>query len=621
MPTAPKKKAPKHTSVSAKNKDEKKTVHANESEEKEVRQTTTDISVIIEEDEALLEEDTDITSIYELDDEDPIDMTKMDQKKSRGKWVIGGLVIAILIAAAGYFGYQILQQDFSNQNGEVELSIVVDEKVASGDVVTIEVEYVNNQRADITSGELEIFYPDGFRFESASVEPIDSSNKVWSIDKVRSGTGGKIRVVGQLVGEKDEEKEFSTLLTYQPENFSQNFQESASQSVLITSSVVQLEIDAPQQVQSGSLFSYDVTFTNNSQVALNDAKVVVQYPEGFDFDDASIDPFRSDNEWRFETLEPGESEDMSITGTLEGKSGKTKEFIFQLGIIELDNTFNIQIEKTTLIVIVNPELEITIDAPETVDPGDDVPITITVKNTSEAEIKNLGIVLQLDDAFTEETNEFEVIEKLSPFEEEQITYTGKLKKNGKSSGEHTLSAHVASAVVEGNEVSFSNKAKASIKVRGDLSIIAQGRYFSDDLTRIGVGPLPPVVNSETTYIVQWNISNGANPLSALSMTTTIPETVLWGTNASAGIVYDSATRQVSYTADSVQANTETALQFEVTVVPTNDDLNKLLVLTGETIVEAHDDVTDEPVSEILNRITSDLPGDEGAKGKGVVEGS
>ncbi|MFC1598352.1 CARDB domain-containing protein [Patescibacteria group bacterium] len=586
------------------------------------KEAATEFSTISEVD---LENDADITSLYDVDDEGPVDMTKMEQRHGRGRKIaIAAAVIIILLGAVAYLGYRIFNKGFgeTNINGDVEFSLSIEDKVASGDVVTIEVEYENKKNVALSTGTIEVIYPDGFYFQSASPEASAESNRLFEIKNVQPGAGGKIRITGQLVGVKGEDKEITALMTYQPKNFSHDFQETAEATVHITSSIVELNVDVPSQVQSGQEMTYKVEFTNTAKLPLQNVKILMGYPEGFTYSSSSLEPHGINTEWRIESLEPNETQTLSIDGTIEGESGDTKEFNFQLGLIELDNTFNVQMEQTSLVVIVNPEIDLSIEASDLVRPGDEVPVKVTVKNTSEAELSDVKVKLEMDgELFKDSEYKFDTIKKLSPQDSEELEHTITLKNKDDAKQELTLTATVTSAVVEGNEVSFPNSAEAIMKVRGSFAVIAEGRYFDDDLTKIGSGPLPPVVNQETTYIIRWTITNGANQIEDLWVTTTLPDSVIWIKDASKAIEYDSSTRQVSYTKDKVQANTEVDLEFSVTVAPTNDDLNKLLVLTGETVVSAVDKFTGEEISQQLDRITTDLPNDEGAKGKGVVEGS
>ncbi|MBU1933816.1 hypothetical protein KKE87_01040, partial [Patescibacteria group bacterium] len=62
-------------------------------------------------------------------------------------------------------------------------------------------------------------------------------------------------------------------------------------------------------------------------------------------------------------------------------------------LLEPDGKFNLQVEKSSLILIVNPNLELSLSAPEFTQLGGEIKYKIKVKNTSEAEVNNLEITL------------------------------------------------------------------------------------------------------------------------------------------------------------------------------------------------------------------------------------
>ncbi len=585
----------------------------------EAGQTHDDSELLVE----IEEGPSDISSLYDLDD-NPVDMTKMDQTPRRRWWILGLAGFAILLLAIGYFGYRVFSKDFGQTgDGGVDVSIEMEKKTASGDLVTLEVEYENTKGVDLRAAELELFYPDGFFYKSATEEPEDDTGRIFELGEVKSGTGGKIQITGQLVGAKGDDKQFSALLTYQPKNFSNDFQASAEASINISSSIIQLEADVPAQAQSGQEIAYKLTFKNTANLPLENVKILIEYPKGFTYTGADIEPRGTNNDWRIDSVAAGAQESITVRGTLDGESGDTKEFRAQFGVVEIDNSFTVQSQLSSLIVVINPEVELTLSAPELVSSQEEVQFTVKVKNTSEAELRDLKIKLEFTgDLIKDESHGFDLIEKLSPFSEEEMTYTVTTKKTENVENKTLdVKAVIAKAKVEGKEVTFPNEASATVKLRGSLTATVEGRYFDDDLSKIGSGPLPPVVNKDTTYVVRWSVTNGSNAIDNFSMTTTLPAGVIWENDASSAIAYDSSSRQVSFSTDRLKAEASKEVEFTITVSPTNDDINKLLVLTKETIVSGTDVFTGEQLSDQLDRITTDLPNDEGARGKGVVEGS
>lgn len=562
-----------------------------------------------------------VKSIYYVDEEGgQIDMTTIDRKRKRGKWIIFGAIIVLVLSAIAYIGYRVFQQDTGSNDGSVQVSITADEKVASGDLVTIEVEYTNTKNVSLSTATVELFYPQGFYVESVSPDTSDADQRVWNAENIAPGTGGKITITGQLVGGKDDVKDISALVTYRPSNFSHDFQESAKTQVQITSSLVSMDVTTPSQIQSGQEFEYKLSYTNSSSAPLKNVKLQVAYPEGFNYKSASPEATSAKREWLIDEIAPNETQELTITGTLSGDSGDTKELVAELGIVEIDNSFTVQIEKRSQIVIVNPEIDLFISAPNMVNAGEGVPLTVSVNNTSDVEMKDVQVQLKFSGPFfREEEYSFDPIEILAPNSTFELQYTTTLEDRiDQNNVVLRVDANALSATVEGNTVDLPDTANVEMKTRGGFTVSANGRYYDDDLKKIGNGPLPPVVGEETTYIVQWNMETILNEMDGVNVSTTLPEEVKWKNNASKGVTYNSATHQVTFSKDALPPEDDRSLYFAVSVTPKSGDVGSLLVLTEQTVVSATDAFTHEPISYELERITTDLPDDEGAAGKGEV---
>lgn len=577
----------------------------------------------LDDDSEVLNADDEISSLYDIDDDGTdIDMTTLEQRASTRVWFIFAALLVVLFSVVGYFGYRVFGGDPLTQegDGEMEVELTVDEKVASGDVVQVEIAYTNNKTVDIDSGTVEVFYPDGFRFYEASVDPVDSRQRIWDVGTVAAGTGGKIRITGQLVGEADSQKQFRVNLTYQPSNFSHDFQTSAEATTQITTSIVDASVEVAEQVQSGQEFSYTVKYANASAAELNDVQISLVYPENFSYVSSSEEPSISDNTWRIGTLLPKEEKELTVNGYLDASSGSTHEFIFQLGVLELDNSFNVQVEKNSLVIVVNPELELSLTAPDLIEAGEDVPVTVTIKNSADVEINDFQVGLTFSGGlFDEEEHIFDTIDTVSAFDEVELTYSVPTNTPGNKAKQQQLEvvATVLSAKVEGQDVEFSEQPEKVIQVSGDLNVTAEGRYFDENLSKIGSGPLPPVVGEETTFVIEWSVATTLNPYENVSVSTSLPADVEWQ-SASGDVAYDSDSRKVVWNLGDVAARMNDSVSFEVSIVPKASDVDGLKVLTETTVVTGRDTFTGEQVSDELQRINSNISTDEGGAGKGIV---
>lgn len=563
-----------------------------------------------------------ILDIYRETSKKDVDMTKMERKpvKRKGKIIFGIIMALFILAGASLAGFFIFNKDFDDQKeSQATLAIKSVDAMASGDQLVLEVSYENKESAAIKEGTITIHYPQGFYFQKAEPQA-SSSDNTWKISDVASGAAGKIKITGQLVGELNEEKEFTGILVYKPANFNSEFQDTASKKIKINDTIVSLTTELPELAFSGQEIEYKIKFKNTSSLPLPNVKVQVNYPAGFSADSAEPSTDINDNIWQFEELKSQEEKNIKVKGIIEGKSQENKEFKFQMGLQEPNGAFNVQVEKTNLLLMVNPKLSLSIAGPQFIKAQDSLEYKISAENNSDTNIDELELKINFTGGFLEKNEVFlEKITDLKTGEKKEFSYKTEIKSNLDPS----LSAlkavvSVSAAKVEGQKFAFTDQAEAESKIKGELKFEAEARYYDDDLTKLGTGPVPPQVGETTSYVIWWNIEASGGALSNIETTTTFPAYVDGVETGDSALVYDNSTKQIKWTINRLALNEDARVAFTVFVTPTKEQVNKLLVLAQEAVINATDDNTKENVSQNIERLTSDLPNDPVASGKGVV---
>ncbi len=155
-----------------------------------------------------------------------------------------------------------------------------------------------------------------------------------------------------------------------------------------------------------------------------------------------------------------------------------------------------------------------------------------------------------------------------------------------------------------------------------LKVDSVGLYYSSQGDQLGVGPLPPMVNVQTSYWVFWEISNLNKNLKDFEVTAQLPDGIVWNNKKTAlagSLQYGEMTRKVVWTVDQVeQGKGNYKVGFEVGLIPTDQDTGKILNLLTDIKYQAIDKSCNEKVSGSLNNITTDLVFDNLAKGKGII---
>lgn len=606
-----------------------------------------------------------ITSIYREDQTQKIDMTKLDQKKLTKKRLLGyfGIALLFMIAVASVAGFFIFNRGNNSDAKSIELTIDAPKEISSGEEVLFEVIYQNKDKAAINEADVTVMYPEGFHFSHSEPEAVNESHTFWQLDSIPAGKGGKIKIYGQIIGEIDETKTFQASIDYMPANFSSSFREKASHSLEITSSIFGLSLRAPIRIVSGQETDIEISVKNNSDLDLNNVKLIATYPKGFYLKSSDMETTEDKNSWLIEKLSSSEEKIIKIRGVFVGQPGDTQEIKVQLGIVANNNAFRLQNEKTSLVFIVKPELnmQFTVDGynqEHSVNPGDKLEYKITYQNASNLKLEN--VVVQANFISDTQILDFDAIEdsQNGVFDSEQKTITWSSSEIPDlaailpdTEGEITVSIPVVSYLTPqkstddnfsvevfakvksletedtGNFEAMSESNHVTIKMNSKVELQAEARYYTKDFEKIGTGPIPPVVGEMTTYRIYWTVSNMYNDLKNIEVTTLLPEDVSWVGSASGSgdstVTFDRDERLVTWKLAELPANSGTLLPaavatFDVSITPTVSQLGKLVMLSQESILTARDTFTARDVLVNDRVITTDLENDVAVSGRGIV---
>ncbi|MBU0580542.1 MAG: hypothetical protein KKA19_05135, partial [Candidatus Margulisbacteria bacterium] len=124
----------------------------------------------------------------------------------------------------------------------------------------------------------------------------------------------------------------------------------------------------------------------------------------------------------------------------------------------------------------------------------------------------------------------------------------------------------------------------------------------------------------TTYVINWKFQALGSELEDLKIAATLPDHVKFEGDESDGVAFTTSNNRVAYSASTLSPdNGLQKIQFKVSITPTQNDVNKLLILQQKAIFEAKDINSGQTISIESLKITTDLTEDDEARGKGVVE--
>jgi hypothetical protein len=105
----------------------------------------------------------------------------------------------------------------------------------------------------------------------------------------------------------------------------------SQQNAEVIDNSINLAVDGPSEIISGDRATYKVSYENVDTVAMQKLELSVRWPNGFYFDEASIDPLdQNATTWLLEDLAPGQKVDLEIVGQLVGQKDEKLPALFSL---------------------------------------------------------------------------------------------------------------------------------------------------------------------------------------------------------------------------------------------------------------------------------------------------
>lgn len=609
-----------------------------------------------------------LKAIYHDDSGKTIDMTTLERKKmsraTKALVIFGGLSLAAGAAAAGFFLFN--PDQTPNNSEEASLTFGIPDSISSGDEIAIAVTAENKNRVDWMDVELILRFPEGFTFVRSDLDPSNDFHNSWSLGRIEGYHSKTLRVTGQLIGEIGSTHEIEATIVYTPSNFRSEFKKIAKADLEISDSILVLTVNGPDKVAKDQEIVGSATVENRSDTELSNVAVKATLPAGFHF--FSSDPELKDEskpEWIFEKIKPGEIKKMLIRGTVDGKNGESKEFIFQSGILENDNRMKLSQQASFISFFIHPELNLSFslngsNEDQVVRFGDRLEYVLDIENVSDLLIRDVKVVLNLDglsESSPVRLLDWERVEGVvkNQISDSTITWTKErlelfkeMKQNDKAKLRFSIpliqenleslqtmknfrvlaNAKIASFQVDEFEnLNMELKSKElTAKIGTSFELRSEARYFSDEFEQVGSGPLPPKVSEKTTVEISFFVNNSINDISNVFVSASLPSLVEFekiGSNGAGSLSFQKNSQTVSWKIKNLPAHTgtisETAIAtFFVSVTPTEDDIGKSLPLLLEASASARDDWTNENVSDASERLTTELTNDLQAQGKGIV---
>lgn len=563
------------------------------------------------------------------------------QKKAVKAGIIAlGIILLVATVFVGIFKWK--QASFSEER--VNLSISGPEEAGSGQKLIYVIKYTNDNRADIRNVSLKITYPENFKPEDDPRFISDGyTSGTFALGDIPGRGAGEVAINGKAYSPKGALMYLKAELLYSPSGFNSQFASNTQLGVTIASTPVNLEIFAPANISSADAVDYLVEYKNEGEVAFEDMRVRVQYPDGFSFSRSDPASFSGNDVWYVGELSPGQSGKIVVSGKLEGERDQVKSVRAYIGVMDQGEFISYSEEKTETNIVASPLIIVQTVNDKTslnVNAGDELRFVLKFKNEGEMGLRDVIVTEKIESpvldydtlrlgrgAFdfdekriTWKASDFPILASLQPGQEGKIKFSIQLKKiipvNSKNDKNFVISsmAKIDSPYVptpiEMNRVISGNK----LDIRLNSKIVLDTRGFYHDALLPNSGPIPPKVGQETTYTIHWRASNISNDVEKARVETVLPTDVLMTGNIypqEANLSYNERTNAIVWDIGSMKAGTgvlssSLEVAFQVKIKPSSAQEGHTVDLVGPATFSASDNFTGEDLSTVTGNKNSAL---------------
>lgn len=586
---------------------------------------------------------------------------KKEKMSFFGKLAIFSVLFFIFsLAVASYVFFKGVNV-ISTEN--VDISVSGPSSVGGGEELSFQITVQNNNSVDLELTDLIIKYPEGTLSSGENAKKL--SSVVQSLDTIPAGSSSTNIFKSVLFGNEGDVKEILVTVEYRAADSNAIFFKERKYEVVIDSSPIVFVVNMPDQVMSGQEFEIVADVITNSNKDVENFIFEVDYPFGFDFKKANIEPSYKDNVWNLGKLEAGSKKTLKITGVLESPDKEERVFRFYggSGDKEEKNTIKTKLASFTKNLTLKKSLieaEIVLDgdySPEYVSfSGDKIRADVLWSNNlnsnltdMEVEVLINGIALNknsisvnkgfynsLKNIISWNRKTLPELVSVSPgqkgnlsfyFEVVDLSYiSNSVIKNPEVDIDLIIRANRASSLSSSQLERVETKVSKKVRVRSDLMLNARSLYSVGKFENEGL--IPPVVGKKTTYTVVFTITNSSNDIRDAMVTATLPSYIEWIGNYSPSsekltfneiggeLVWD-----VGNVSSGVGINKPTKeISFQVALTPSLSQVGKEPILVDNIKIEGGDVFTGTQNIYKANAVNTILATDPIYKrGDGVVQ--
>ena len=552
-------------------------------------------------------------------------------------------VLAAGIAAFVFLGGMNL---VSSRNVDIQVSGPI--TIPGGQEATFDINIINSNNVDLLSPSLLIEYPEGAR--ATSDLSVELSQERFALERIPQGDNYSQNIKAVFFGEKESIKKIKVILEYRVENSSALFYKEKVYEVSISSSPIIITPTYPKEINANQDITFQIEIASNSKDIIKDFLINVEYPFGFVFKESVPGASFGNNIWEFSNLRSGEKKIISISGSVVGQDNEEKVFRINAGTADEDDERAIAVpfvELAESIHLKKPFIATTVfvegrNEDYAARGGDQIGAEILIQNNLPSKLFNVSVeALMKGGAFDElsvvagNNGFFQSLNDTIFWDKRSVSEFSEMNPGSQAKVSFSLSPFAYFSVPQGAKPEIEmvvttrgERVSDSGSVEPVVSIEKRRVILTTDITlysrvarSVGnlenSGPIPPKVDTPTTYTVIWSIDNSFNQVSNIEVKAILPPYVKWTTlhNPSSEVFsFNPVTNEVVWKAGSILPNTgfDTAkkeVQFQLEFLPSTSQIGKTPIIVGEALLTGFDKVAGMNIRASVPPMTIDFAGD------------
>lgn len=582
---------------------------------------------------------------------------KFFMKTSRfKKFFIFSLVFFVLTLI--YASYVFLAGGNTVSNENIDISILGNNFTAGGEELPIIVGITNRNNSSLDLVDLILEYPKGGSEDLSS----DTVRLRESLGTIPAGAVRNENLKITLFGEQGSVRPIKISIEYRVAGSNAIFVKEKLYEVNITSTPINLTVDAPLSISPNQEISLNIKEVLNATKPSPKTLLRVDYPVGFVFTKSVPASSFGNNVWNLGDLAPGAEHDIFITGKMvDVFDGEEKTFKISSGSQSDADKYAIGVIFNAIahtITVKKPFIEASLfvngvnQREYATDWKTPVNAEIRFLNNLDTQVNDLEIEAKISgNAFNRNTvnaqqgfydssknsitwdkNSKSQFREINPGDSGSVSFTisplSLFSALGGILSDPTINIEVnitGKQSLEGFAVNeLKNSSSAIIRIISDVGFSSKALYYSGAFPNTGL--IPPKAEQTTTYTIVWTLSNTANSISKAQISSSLPVWVNFVDRVSpAGenLTYNPSTRQIVWNIDRIPRGTgitsaARSVSFQISFKPSLSQVGTIPNILNESILTGHDDFANVGVRASRGPVTTKLDSDVAFPANGSI---